>query len=181
MGWPVWGPDSPQSPQCGTSSALRPRAGTGAWDWRHPRSPERLQLTLCMVGHLLHCRHCGSRQCPQHESQGRGSRGQRGGGQGSSPPTPGQSSCCSGIAALRHPDLLGCPPPSAPSKPSRVSTAHGLQTGSGGRGAPGPAQSGASALPGPAGTARGGERSIRRGKHAGGLSLLPAPPQRGRA
>lgn len=86
--------------------------------------------------------------------------------------------------------LSGIPTPSAAPHPLpppnhleclSVSMAHGLQMGSSGWGSPGPAQSGAPALPGPAGTARGGERSIRRGKHAGGLSLLPAPPQRGRA
>lgn len=46
------------------------------------------------------------------------------------PPTPGRSSCCRGIASIQHPTPHSCPPPSAPSKPSRcisTSSAHGLQ------------------------------------------------------
>lgn len=111
-----------------------------------------------------------------------------------SPPTPGQGSCCHGIAAFQHPTPRGCPPPSAPSKPSRcisASLAHGLQR----RAAPRQRRGGAvQAHPGegwPRGVsapgeaapdaAGGGERSVRRGKRAGGLSLLPAPPQGSRA
>lgn len=138
-----------------------------------PTAPGRPGLTLRIGGTSALLRAPQLRQRPQHEHRARpGQRGPGPAGRGRSPTQPGWGSCCSGTAALQHPDPLGCPPPSPPPNHHNclsLSVAHGLQMG--GWVCPGPARS----FPGPSSAAGGGERSVWRGKHAGGLSLLPAP------